>query len=91
MGILLLTIKIMPKSVKTDLHEIEQQAQKIANTFKFTISKIKQEPVAFGLIALFIYVSVDENTTNLDAFEDELRNLDNVASVEITDMRRGIG
>jgi len=36
-------------------------------------------------------LSIDETTQDLDAMQEALRNIIGIASVEIIDMRRGLG
>lgn len=91
MGTVLITIKIMPEDVDTDLVTIEDQAKKLVEKFDGNYSSSVKEPVAFGLNALVIRFSFDENNNNLEPLEDNLRNVEGVAGAEVTDMRRALG
>jgi len=91
MGTVLITIKIMPDDVDTDLAAIEVGAKRLVEKFDGNYSGSVKEPVAFGLNALVIRFSFDEKNNNLEPLEDNLRNVDGVAGVEVTDMRKALG
>ncbi len=91
MGFVLLTFKLMPEAVETNLDKVKNETEAIINKFGGKIEKIDKEPVAFGLVALIIVVSLNESITNLDPLEDQLRNVDGVESAEVIDVRRMIG
>ena len=91
MGLLLIILKLMPTSIETNLKNIEEHAREIAGKFNYTIIGFDQEPIAFGLTALIMKLSIDETTQDLDAMQEALRNIIGMASVEIIDMRRGLG
>lgn len=91
MGIVLVTIKIMPEDVDTDLGKLEEEAKKLTEKFGGKVSGFEREPVAYGLNALIMKFSIDEEKGNLDPFEDNIRNIEGVLSVDVTDVRRVIG
>lgn len=90
MGTAIIKIKIMPKSPQDDLSLIKEKAKEIIS--KYTISKIQseQEPIAFGLNAIILTFTWDEDT-GTDEMEESLRKIENVNSAEIIDMRRAFG
>ncbi|MFH1592839.1 MAG: elongation factor 1-beta [Candidatus Woesearchaeota archaeon] len=91
MGIVLVTFKIMPESVDTDLDKVEEEAKKMTEKFGGKVSGFEKEPVAFGLNALVMKFSLDEAKGEMDSLEDNIRNIEGVINVEVTDMRRGFG
>ena len=90
MGTAIIKIKIMPKAPDTDLTIIEEKAKEIIS--KSTKSQIQseKEPIAFGLTALILTFTWDEEL-GTDDMENALRDLENVNSAEIIDMRRAFG
>ena len=90
MGTAIIKIKIMPTSPDTNLEIIEEKAKEIIS--KDTPSQIQseQEPIAFGLKALILTFTWDEEK-GTDNMEEELRAIENVNSAEIIDMRRAFG
>ena len=90
MANVVITIKIMPESLEVDLKDIEKNAKEYINKYG-EVGKIEREKVAFGLEAVNLTFVMDEKKGGTDELEDLLRNMDGVASVEVTDVRRAIG
>jgi len=90
MGIAAIKIKIMPSSPDTDLEEIKKHIQILSKKAEAKNLSITEEPIAFGLVALILFFAWDESK-EIESFEEKLRSLDNVNSVEIIDMRRAFG
>ncbi|HLD02374.1 MAG TPA: elongation factor 1-beta [Candidatus Nanoarchaeia archaeon] len=91
MGNVILTIQIMPVSPETDLNKILEEAKKFAEEFKYHFAKSEEVPLAFGLKSLNITISYDEKRGGSDEFEEKLRAIDGVNSVEVIDARRAFG
>jgi len=90
MGTAIIKMKIMPTSPDVDLGPIEEKAKEIIS--KDTPSQIQseQEPIAFGLKALILTFTWDEDKS-ADEMEEALRTIENVKSAEVIDMRRAFG
>ena len=92
MAKVIITLKIMPDSPDVDLVSLEKEVvHKIIKFVGETEMKKEIEPVAFGLKAIKIIFVADESKGNLDKLEDQIREMDEVNSVEIIDVRRAIG
>lgn len=92
MANVVVTLRIMPNSPKTDLSRIESEAKR--EIVKFCNSqelKVKVEPIAFGLKALEIFFVMDEAKGSTEELEKKISYIDDVESVEVTDVRRAIG
>ena len=80
----------MPSSPDTNLEEIKQKAKAVIEGKKGMRTTFEEELIAFGLKA--IIASFDLNEENpLDIIESSLSEIENVNSVQITDMRRAFG
>lgn len=91
MANVVITIRIMPVDTDTDISEMEKSAiTNIKNYSNNTTIRIEKEPIAFGLIALKIIFSIEENK-NIEVLENSLKEIPNVSSVEVIDVRRAIG
>jgi len=90
MGMAVVKIKIMPTSPEVDLEEIETKVQKLVEASGGKGCKIEKEPIAFGLNALIIFFGWDEEK-EIDTLENSMKEIENVNSTEIIDMRRAIG
>ncbi|MFH1801720.1 MAG: elongation factor 1-beta [archaeon] len=90
MGITLIKIKIMPTSPEVDLKEIKKEAQKIIEENKGMRVMFEEQPIAFGLKAVIAGFDIDESD-ELEPIENSLREIENVSSAEVVDMRRAFG
>jgi len=79
--------KLMPTSPEIDLKVIEEDAKKIVENFGGKNKEYSIEPVAFGLkaVIVFFYYPDDKNAEEL---ENKLSKIENVASVQLIDMRK---
>ena len=91
MANVLVTIKIMPEDVDSDLDRIGDEAVKVLTKFGAIIGKVEKEPIAFGLVALKIMFSINEKNSNLDPLEEGLKDINGVISADVIDVRREIG
>ncbi len=84
-------MKIMPKSPEVDLGKVEETAKKeIIKAVGEGEIKASVNPVAFGLKSLDLMFVMNEND-KLDPLEEVIGTIEDVNSVEITDVRRAIG
>ena len=81
----------MPESLDIDLDVILKQAKYVIEQFGGKVGISQKESIAFGLVALNISLSLDEQKSNLDPLEAQLRSIEGVMSAEVTDVRRAIG
>ena len=97
MAKVIVTFNIMPENPDVDLAKIESDAEeKIAEFAGEDFNpesdlKITVVAVAFGLKALDVKVILDEDKGSTDKLEEDLKGIENVKSVEVTDVRRIIG
>ena len=81
----------MPEAPDTDLAKIEEDASKLIKEFGGNIAKSEQEPVAFGIIAVKLMFSMNEDLGSTEDLENSIKDLDNVVSAEVIDVRRAFG
>ncbi|MDP4012653.1 MAG: elongation factor 1-beta [Candidatus Nanoarchaeia archaeon] len=91
MAIVYVTLKIMPANPEVDLSQLTEEAKLIISEHEGNVMESKEEPVAFGLKAVLITFSRNEDKGTSDDIEEALSGLENVASVSVEDVRRGIG
>ena len=92
MADVVITLKIMPESPDVDLEPIKQNAQKMIMEFGGQEDmKISEEPVAFGLKAVNMIFVMDEDIGSTEELEKQIAEIQDVSSVDITDVRRAIG
>jgi elongation factor 1-beta len=87
MGEVIISFKIYPKSVETNLEDLREKIGKIL-PIQARLSKSRIEPIAFGLNALILDVVVPEKDGIVDNIEDTIRSDGDVENVEVISQRR---
>lgn len=87
MGALGITIKIMPSSPDANLEKIKQETERLVKEKGGKNVKYSEEPIAFGLKAIIASFEFPE-TSNADELEEEIGKIEDINSVQTTDMRR---
>jgi len=91
MGVALIKIKLMPSSPDVNLEEIKEKAKKIVENNKGARVSFEEQPIAFGLKAVIVGFEQNEDNGELEPIENALREIEDVNSVEVVDMRRAFG
>ncbi len=91
MADVVVTLKIMPESTEVDLKQLEQKATAMITDFGGEVGKVEIEPIAFGLNALKLIFVMDEKIGSTESLENKVAELNEVASAEVTDVRRAVG
>ena len=90
MGNMTIKLRMMPSSVESNLEAIKEKAESLIKENGGESVRFNEEPIAFGLkaiIAAFIYP--EEN--DVEPLESQIREIEEVNSAEVVDMRRAIG
>ena len=90
MGTALLKIKLMPASTEINFEEVKEKAKTIVDKGKGRNCAFEEELIAFGLKALIVSFDIDEEQ-ELEPIEEGLRNIENINSAQVIDMRRAFG
>lgn len=80
-------IKIMPTSPAVDLKLIEGKVKTLVEKNKGFNRDYSIEPIAFGLKALIAFFQWPEEAP-LEEFEEELKKIKDVNSIQVIDMRK---
>lgn len=91
MAQVIITFRIMPESPDCDLDSIRKEVEQYIKEFGGDVGKVEKFPVGFGLVALNMIFVMDESLGSTEELEDRIQQLKEVASVEVTDVRRAIG
>ncbi len=86
-----ITLKVMPSAPDSNLDKITKAVETIITKFPGKVTEKSIEPIAFGLKAVIMTFATNEKNSNLDPLEEEIKNLDNVNSCEVTEVRRVVG
>jgi elongation factor 1-beta len=84
-GAVIVTFKIMPESVDTDLDSLEKTIKKEINP-----QRMERVPVAFGLNSINIVKLVEEKEGEMDRVTEKIKNIKGVKEVEIIDLTRSL-
>ena len=79
--------KLMPDSPEVNLKDIEESAKKIVEEFGGKNKEYSIEPIAFGLKAVIVFFFYPDDK-NIDSIEGKFSKIENVASVQLIDMRK---
>jgi len=90
MGTALVKLKIMPVNPSVDLEVIKEKAKEIIEKESDGIVNFEEEPVAFGLKAVIAGFAIDESK-QIDPIQDEVAEIEDVNSAEVSDFRRAFG
>lgn len=91
MADVIVTLKIMPASPRTDLNAVKKSAQKLIEKFGALLMKHEEEPIAFGLTALIVTIVFNEDKGSTDDLEEKIAALDTVESCSVTSVSRALG
>lgn len=83
MAEVMVTFKVMPTGVDVNLDKLEAEIKQVVKA-----DQIKREPIAFGLVALNVIKIVPDAGGEVDAIEEKLKKLKDVAEVEVTDLTK---
>jgi elongation factor 1-beta len=85
MGTVVANIRVSPESPDVNLAELKQRITK-AIPPGVTLKGISEKPIAFGLKALNVQITMPDGQGGTDQIEEALAKLPNVQSVETTDV-----
>jgi elongation factor 1-beta len=90
MGTALIRYKLMPEGIIEDFESLKKSVQEVAEKFEGKIyGEMEEQPIAFGLKALIVTISIDESKdTNL--LEEGLKNIEKISSLDVIDYRRAL-
>lgn len=84
-GSVIVTFKIMPEGVETDLDTLEKDIKKEINP-----QRMERIPIAFGLNAIQIIKLVDEVEGEMDRVTDKIKSIKGVREVEVVGLTRSL-
>jgi elongation factor 1-beta len=87
--VMIVKIKIMPKSLETDLDLLKTKISKVLNENEAKNVIYEFKPIAFGLKALIVTFLFPEDK-DLEPLELKIQEIEEVNSVENLDIRRAL-
>lgn len=91
MAKVIITLKVNLESPQTNIEKVKAKVTEMITSFDGDVGKIEIEEVAFGLKALKFVFILDESKGGTESLESDIEVLEEVSSVEVTDVRRAVG
>ena len=92
MADVIVKLRVMPTDPGVDLQKMQTACEAKINEFGASvIHSVNQEPIAFGLKALVIIFLINEQKSDMEKLETNIKTISNVNSAEVIDVRRAIG
>ncbi len=85
MGSVIVTFRIMPEGVDTDLGSVENKLKERINP-----QRIEKIPIAFGLNSLRVIKLVEEKEGEMDRITEQIKSIEGVREVEVTNVTRSL-
>lgn len=85
MGSVIVTFRIMPESVETNLDSIEKTIKR-----EIKPQRIERIPIAFGLNAIQIVKLVEEKEGEMDRITGKIKGIKGVREVEVLSLTRSL-
>lgn len=82
MAKVLMEIKIFPEDIETNLNQLKQEIQ-VALPSDAKLQKTEEEPIAFGLKALKVYVIVKDEEGTAEAVESAISKVKGVSQIQV--------
>jgi len=89
MGWVSITFKLMPESPSVDMDKLKTAVEAKCKEMSARFKNSTEDPIAFGLKALMCIIEWPEDS-DPDLLEAQLAKLQDVRSIQITDVRRKI-
>mgnify|MGYP001773686478 CR=1 FL=1 len=83
MSKVLVSIRVMPKDSNVDLDLLEKIIQEAISP-----EKLERKPIAFGIVAFDLVKVVEDKEGEIDLIENNLKSIELVGEVEVTEVSR---
>ena len=91
MAHVIVTLKLMPEGVDVSLSQLEEASRKTIEAYGGKVQRMEHEPIGFGLVALQVTFSMDEQKGTTDVLEDQLKQIAGIMNVEVVRVGRALG
>ena len=85
MATVALTLKVMPTGPEVDREQLRTRIEGALGE-NIKLQRVTERPIAFGLVALLVQVTMEEGVANPDDLEEELEELEDVESVTVEEV-----
>jgi elongation factor 1-beta len=85
MAEVLVSLRVMPKSIEVDLDKLEQKIKE-----SISPERVQRNPIAFGIVAFNVIKIIPDDAKELDLLENKLKSIEEVGEVEVTEITRSL-
>jgi len=86
MATVIAKVKVMPVSTEVDRESLKEKIKKTVENMGIKCLNIFEEPLAFGLYAIYVLVEMEEKEGGTEPLEKELSSLEDVESVDVVEV-----
>jgi elongation factor 1-beta len=86
MGTVIAKLKVMPVSPEVDKESLKQKVKETVEKMDTICRNVSDEPLAFGLYAVYVLVEMEEREGGTEPVENALSELEDVESVEAVEV-----
>ena len=88
MAKVLVSLKIFPSDVDTDLEALKKEIEDCLPDFA-SLYKFEEEPIAFGLVAIIAHILVPEDKAGgIDEVEEAIKRIDKISNLQALTIQR---
>jgi elongation factor 1-beta len=85
MAEVLVSLRVMPRSLEVDLDKLEQKIKEAISP-----DRIQRNPIAFGIVAFNVIKIIPDDAKELELLENKLKSIEEVGEVEVTEITRSL-
>jgi len=85
MAEVLVSLRVMPKSIEVDLDKLEQKIKE-----SISPERVQRNPIAFGIVAFNVIKIIPDDAKELELLENKLKSIEEVGEVEVTEITRSL-
>jgi|YelNatPaOPRAMG01_1025707.scaffolds.fasta_scaffold09079_6 elongation factor 1-beta len=85
MAEVLVSLRVMPRSLEVDLDKLEQKIKEAISP-----DRIQRNPIAFGIVAFNLIKIIPDDAKELELLENKLKSIEEVGEVEVTEITRSL-
>lgn len=75
-------MKVLPKGVEIDRENLRESIASHLPS-NMSVRSVKEEPIAFGLVALILDIQFEDKENVMDEIESIIKNVDDVSQIQV--------
>ena len=91
MADVIVTFRVMLESPEVDADDVKEEVVEAVENYGGKVGKTEIEPIAYGINSIKVIFAINESRGSTEPLEKEISDIEGVNSVDVVDVRRGIG